>query len=423
MWSPNLKRRSFVQGDLEQHEQERHVTQNDAKHPPEESYEADRTTEYISQQDVDQLRQAHHDAIESKEREWETRERELQQHIVEISQRSEEDISILRTKLQESESEKLFMQSQHNAFVRKQQEASFSLMESARWLPTDEGKVMGDLDRLKRDMRAWAKATSVQGSSLTQLLKDGETTALMKDLANVARVENGQLPEGLSAVAKCPMLLLNALLAHNVYTSLFRSPFFFLSSGGNASSRIKPETLLEDIYEGAKAANQEETHIWRSQTLRLLLPPVRKDASDAEQQLRHMTESSINRSAEQQALDFLAGPASYLIESKGNEESTSKLKKIYSRAAGLSYMLWTRRTEMRCFTLHEIGNLAFNAESPYFDPDSLVKYDDHEDHLKGRMVTLIVHPLLQVYGTDEAKDYDQERVWAKGVVWLSSKKL
>ena len=34
---------------------------------------------------------------------------------------------------------------------------------------------------------------------------------------------------------------------------------------------------------------------------------------------------------------------------------------------------------------------------------------------------MFVHPLLEVAGTDEAKDYDQERVWAKGVVWLDSK--
>ena len=77
---------------------------------------------------------------------------------------------------------------------------------------------------------------------------------------------------------------------------------------------------------------------------------------------------------------------------------------------------------MRCFTLHEIKHLAFDHESPDFDPDNLVRFEDHEDHLKDKTVTVIVHPLLKVYGTDEAKDYDQGRVWAKGVVWLDSKK-
>jgi len=77
---------------------------------------------------------------------------------------------------------------------------------------------------------------------------------------------------------------------------------------------------------------------------------------------------------------------------------------------------------MRCVFLHEMANPTFDAESPFFDPDSLVRYDDHEDGLRGRPVTIMVHPLLEVYGTEEAKDYDKGRVWAKGVVWLDSRK-
>lgn len=151
------------------------------------------------------------------------------------------------------------------------------------------------------------------------------------------------------------------------------------------------------------------------------MPPLRSDASGAEKQLRCMTEDAIAQAADRQVSDFLATPASYLIENNAKTNFANKLEKIYRDAARLSYMLWTRRTEMRCFTLCEIKDLAFDAESPYFDPDSLVRYDDHEDHLKGKRVTVIVHPLLEVYGTDEAKNYDQGRVWAKGVVWVDSK--
>jgi hypothetical protein len=134
-----------------------------------------------------------------------------------------------------------------------------------------------------------------------------------------------------------------------------------------------------------------------------------------------VTEETIARVADQYASDFLTSPASHLIELDTKTDFTIKLEKIYSEAARVSYMLWTRRTEMRCFTLREIKHLAFDAESPYFDADGLVRYDDHEDHLKDRQVTVIVHPLLKVYGTDEANDYDQERIWAKGVVWLDSR--
>jgi hypothetical protein len=161
--------------------------------------------------------------------------------------------------------------------------------------------------------------------------------------------------------------------------------------------------------------------MWRSQTLRLLMPPLRNDISDGEKQLRHKTEEFIGRVAQQQASAFLASPASFLVENATAPDVIYKLNKIYDEAARQSYMLWTRRTEMRCRTLRDIGQPVFDAESPYFDPDSLMRHEDHEDQLKDRPVTVLVHPLLFVGGTDEAKDYDQERVWAKGIVWLDSR--
>jgi hypothetical protein len=118
---------------------------------------------------------------------------------------------------------------------------------------------------------------------------------------------------------------------------------------------------------------------------------------------------------------FLASPTSFLIENSTKPVVVQKLKKIYDEAAKHSYMLWTRRTEMRCYTFRNLEQPVFDAESSFFDPDALMRYEDHNDQLKDRPVTVMVHPLVKVAGTDEAKDYDQERVWAKGVVWLDSK--
>jgi hypothetical protein len=162
--------------------------------------------------------------------------------------------------------------------------------------------------------------------------------------------------------------------------------------------------------------------MWRSQTLRLLMPPLRNDTSDAEKQMRSLTEGLIAQIANLQACNFLTGPARHLIDNETKTDFMNKLKEIYKEAASVSYMLWTRRTEMRCFTLDEVGHLAFDAESPHFEPDNLVRYDEHEDQLKDKPITVMVHPLLQVYGTDEAIDYHRGRVWAKGVVWLDSRK-
>jgi hypothetical protein len=145
--------------------------------------------------------------------------------------------------------------------------------------------------------------------------------------------------------------------------------------------------------------------------------------SDGEQDTRNKTEFLIADAAHQQAMNFLAGPARHLIDTKAKTDFTAKLNKIFNEAASMAYMLWTRRTDMRVYSLHDMGETLFDAESPYFEPDTLVRHDDHDDGLRGRPITMVVHPLLKAYGTDEAKDYDEGRVWAKGVVWLDSRKV
>ncbi len=151
------------------------------------------------------------------------------------------------------------------------------------------------------------------------------------------------------------------------------------------------------------------------------MPPLRGDTLEGETKLHHDTENTIARVAQEQAMAFLASPASLLMENSTEPVVVQKLERIYDEAAKQSYMLWTRRTELRCYTLRNLEQPDFDAGSPLFESDALVRYEDHDDQLKCRPVTVMVDPLVQVAGTDEAKNYDQERVWAKGVVWLESK--
>ncbi|KAF4634010.1 hypothetical protein G7Y89_g4106 [Cudoniella acicularis] len=328
---------------------------------------------------------------------------------------------LLKAKIRDTEDEKETVQEQHASFVRKQQEESFRQMESARWLPVEESKVIGDLDRLKRDMRAWAKGNSASKNNLIRSLDDEGRVSLMYNLGEVCLLENDKVPEGLHSSRSIP-LLLNALLAHGVYMSLFRNPFFFLEDGhGDTLPRPGLDCQLEDIYQRTQKSNQEDAHIWRAQTLRLLLPPLRNNTSTAERDLRRETEERIAKTADNQASIFLKGPARNLIHEKAKDKSGNKIREIYRTAGTLSYMLWTRKTTIKCYSIHEMDHLAFDSESKFLVPHTSVRYDDHEDHLQGRPISMFVHPLLKVYGTDDGKDYDIGRVWAPAEVWLESR--
>jgi hypothetical protein len=169
-------------------------------------------------------------------------------------------------------------------------------------------------------------------------------------------------------------------------------------------------------------ANQEEAHIWRSQTLRLLLPQLRDDATSQEKELHRWTSELISNVANLQAAHFMEGPARHLIGDGAKTNPGSKLQSIYQMAANISYMMWTRRATLKCCTLRHLHEPTFHPESKILIPHSSVKYDQFEDQLEGRPISLIVHPLLQLYGTNDAKNYDQGSVWAPAEVWLDSRK-
>jgi hypothetical protein len=170
-------------------------------------------------------------------------------------------------------------------------------------------------------------------------------------------------------------------------------------------------------------ANGQEAHIWRSQTLRLLYPQLRGSSTDAEINLHSLTDSQIVKVSEWHAERFIDGPAHHLIQSDSEGQFIQRVKAIYRTAAGLSYQLWTRRTAIKCITLRDMEpHASFVLDNPWMEPHTLVRYDDHPDQLSGRLFTVVVHPIVEAFGTDKGEGYDQKgRVWAKAVVWLDSR--
>ncbi|KFY69893.1 hypothetical protein V499_09645 [Pseudogymnoascus sp. VKM F-103] len=355
---------------------------------------------------------------------WQHREERHQQYYQNLRQQVQ-DLTSHRDKIQET----------YNALIRRQQEESFKQMETGRWLPREESRVLEDFARIRTLMRTWAKGAAVKNIGTIQDITEEQYASLMASLSLVAVVENNQLPGGLST-SKGPSLLLNALLAHDVYTSLFRSPFYFLNDnleywptgGGLDGSLNKIYGIALDCKWKASSggdyllnisANVEDAHIWRSQTLRLLLPPLQLGNTDGEKGLHQWTEGMIAKVAGLHASRFAASSARHLINT--NTANIQRLNSIYQEAASVAYMLWTRKTAMRLLTLSDMGSPTFDVDDSRFKPHTMVHPDDHDDKLKGRNITLIVHPLLQVYGTDEGKDYDNMRVWVPAEAWFDTR--
>jgi hypothetical protein len=123
--------------------------------------------------------------------------------------------------------------------------------------------------------------------------------------------------------------------------------------------RPSPTVLLLLIV----PADQKDAERWRSDTLRMLMPPLRYNTSEAEKRLRSTTEDLIAQVADRKALAFQASPARHLINTDMRPDLTRKLQKIFSEAASLLYMLWTERRSMRCRNLRDLTPLTFQGES------------------------------------------------------------
>jgi hypothetical protein len=199
--------------------------------------------------------------LDNREREWKASMEEIESSWQQIHHDQNERIRNLEAKVRETTSDRELIREKYNEVIRKQQEDSFKQMESGRWLPSEESKVVRDLDRIKREMKSLAKGVSIKDMALLQTLDRTDSASLKKDLSHVVLLENNQFPPGLST-PKSPSLLLNALLAYDMYTTLFRNPFFFLEDRlRHTLPRAGLENALDMIYQRAqtcKLTNNEE---------------------------------------------------------------------------------------------------------------------------------------------------------------------
>jgi hypothetical protein len=205
------------------------------------------------EREADGLERKYRTLLDDEKRKLEFNGKEFERYKEKKERERDETIRSLQAEIHGIKLDRDLIQAKHMTFVRQQQEEAFKQMESARWLPPEESKVLGNLDRIKRDMKSWAKGTAIKDMSLIQELGEKDVADLMNGLSTVVLLQENQLPQGLST-SRTPALLLNALLAHDIYTNLFRNPFFFLKDGlGDNLPRTGLEQILHRIYFMAQA--------------------------------------------------------------------------------------------------------------------------------------------------------------------------
>ncbi|KAF3480817.1 uncharacterized protein GIQ15_06164 [Arthroderma uncinatum] len=323
-----------------------------------------------------------------------------------------------------------------NGLIRRTQERAFGEIGQGKWSSQPDRDVRDDLSLFQRGIRDWSKEYAVDSIAALQSSKMSEEDKgeFLNNLGKVLTLsDNGSIPGSLASgkmERKLPSILLNALVAHDVYTQVFDDPFYFLGQNDGADDQeclsvdgtpLVNETLNK-IYTELKNLDEREAHIWRSQLVRIYNPPEGGTLSEKEKLAVKKMHSRVERCSDFLATIFHTGPARYLFRKIPSDQETvrlDKLRDIFLDASELSTRLWTQRTYMKSQNLPSLKLEPFQVSSPSMEAHPSQGLDDDEDSkLDGSRVEVVVHPAILAFGNDDCENYHIPRVWAKAVVLL-----
>ncbi|TGO91184.1 hypothetical protein BPOR_0036g00140 [Botrytis porri] len=204
--------------------------------------------------------------------------------------------------------------------VQALQETAFKPWRAGKWLPTEHDTINLEISTLQAAMSGWIRGATSGDSQLDNLSEvfqreAQDKDALSEELWKVMIFKNDMLPEGLPH-KRAKKFLLEALLAHHLFTNVFSSPFFFL---GDQS------TSLDSMYRTGLSWSVADANKWRSDTLRLLSPEASRD--DKAEAVRLKIPPLLDDRANIQAANFFRSPARCFFVT--TPELTISLQKIY----------------------------------------------------------------------------------------------
>ncbi|KAL2862594.1 uncharacterized protein BJX67DRAFT_295736 [Aspergillus lucknowensis] len=323
-------------------------------------------------------------------------------------QRREGSIQSLQSSLAEMRGQYQELQA---IVLARQEEALQSMTVNKGYAPKEDRLIRDDLLSLGEKMRNWARKYGMlsfaqlereAGSGKELIINNLSGYCAHHDLDALAK----ELP---ISPDRIPALLLQCLLAKDIFGGMFTDPFFaFTRIEGNSTRNPPTSEEMQILLDAMTQVDESEAHIWRSQTLRNL-----SDGPEVSLQAR------IKTLCPKIVARFLSGPARGLLKpaaanSSDADQCVQELQSLYHGAAQLALSLWMQRASMACQDLQ--GLSFFTVDSPIMSAHRLHHLDEEDTALDGKKVLLVVQPAIIAYGSENAEHYDRYKVWAPAVV-------
>lgn len=316
-----------------------------------------------------------------------------------------------------------------NEDVRRLQQTSFGSLDDARWMPLATSAIVGEFSKVRKAINNLAKSNAGEDFDSLEQMPEDYLSTLFDQLRSIVRFKSPNINglKELVAIRHAPRLCLSGIISNVVHKKFIDRPFFLLEMDMEARNIADEHSKLlagglRDLSALQSAFSQydeKKSHLWRSDTLRLLNPLHLRGTEHGQKQLEHIQDliESIARSLAENFVQLTG-----LLRTMDDAELRkflNDLAQLFVQAGQLSLKLWCQRPAYRCQYLDDLSEQPFLTSSQVLHPHPLHKHSDPLDTaLDGKMTKILVHPAILSYGTHEAENYHQSQILEKAVIWL-----
>lgn len=317
----------------------------------------------------------------------------------------------------ESQSQKL------NEEVGRLQKTSFHVLDDARWMPMDASALAVEFSKLRKAVNKIAKSYAIEDFSALDGIPEERQQHLMDLLSSTVNFES-QGVEGLKELASirhAPRLCLGNMISHVVHRTFLDRPFYLMEQENGSQLIADGSTSLSVLYETFAGYDEKKSHLWRSDTLRLLNPIHLSGTESGSEHLDKLARSieNIAKSIAETLTRHEIPDLLQVMDDTRSQKFIDELTQLFVHAGQLSLRLWCQRPIYRCQYLPGLAQEAFLTSSEILQPHPLHQHSDPLDTaLDGKLPKIVVHPAVLSFGTHEGEHYDQSQILEKAVVWL-----
>lgn len=151
---------------------------------------------------------------------------------------------------------------------------------------------------------------------------------------------------------------------------------------------------------------ENEAHVWRSSTVRVLT-----SSDKARKEIATFYQECVEDTIMRDCKDF--------VESDLPQAAKDDLLAIVAAFGDFSIELWSQKSNVKYYGLKQLEDRVYAVADEEIDLARAVGVEEGDTGLDGRPIPVVVQPLVLGYGSHDGREYDRSRIWSRAIVWVN----